>query len=157
MDSFKEWAKPELIWFLVGLVLLLLEFAAPGLIIFFFGVGAWIVAAICLFTDVSLNIQLVIFLITSVLLLLSLRKWLKTIFVGHVGSKQNLDELLQEFVGEKAIVKKQITPELKGRVEFHGSNWDAKADETIEEGTPVEIIGKKNITLKVKSLKGGKL
>jgi len=47
-DSIKEYLKPELIWFLAGLLLLLLEFAAPGLIVFFFGVGACIVAIVCL-------------------------------------------------------------------------------------------------------------
>ena len=33
-----------------------------------------------------------------------------------------------------------------------GTNWLAQADEEIAEGTMVQIIGKDNITLKVKSL-----
>jgi membrane protein implicated in regulation of membrane protease activity len=37
-------------------------------------------------------------------------------------------------------------------VEFHGTDWAAEADEEIPEGTMVEIIGKENITLKVKIL-----
>ncbi|MHC4858277.1 MAG: hypothetical protein ACYTBY_11000 [Planctomycetota bacterium] len=40
MDWIKDFMKPEFIWAMVGLILLLLEFALPGLIIFFFGVGA---------------------------------------------------------------------------------------------------------------------
>jgi membrane protein implicated in regulation of membrane protease activity len=155
MDTLNEWLKPELIWFIAGLVMLLLEFAMPSLIIFFFGIGAWIVALLCLFTDISLNMQLTIFIFASVFLVLSLRKWLKNVFVGHISTKQNPDELLKEFVGEKAIVKKQISPGTIGKVELHGTNWNAESDETIPEGTLVEVIGKSNITLKVKPVQRG--
>ena len=152
MENFKEWLKPELIWFIAGLIMFLAEFTMPGLIIFFFGVGAWLVALICLFTDISINLQLTLFLIASILLLISLRKWLKNIFVGRTGQKQSADELLQEFVGKKALVTREIDPQTGGKVEFHGTNWNAEADEIIDQGTSVEIIGKNNITLKVKAL-----
>jgi len=152
MDTIKDFLQPEIIWFLVGLVLLIFEFILPGLIIAFFGVGAWIVALVCLITDIGINTQLIIFIIASVLSLLCLRKWLKGIFLGHTGSKQNLKENLDEFVGQRAVVKKKIVPKAGGKVEFHGTNWLAQADEEIAEGVMVEIISKDNITLKVKSL-----
>ena len=153
MDAIKDFLKPELIWFLIGLVLLVLEFIMPGLIIGFFGVGAWIVAIICLlsaYVTGSINAQLIIFIIASVLSLLLLRKWLKGIFIGHVKSKQDMTEDLKEFVGERVVVKAKITPKVGGKVELHGTNWEAEADEEIAEGTVVEIIAKDNLTLKVK-------
>jgi len=119
MDTLKDFLKPELIWFLIGLVLLLLEFILPGLIVAFFGVGAWVVALICLFADISLNTQLLIFIITSVLSLLLLRKWLKGVFMGHVVSKQDIKENLEEFVGQRAVVKERIVPSGRGKVEFY--------------------------------------
>jgi membrane protein implicated in regulation of membrane protease activity len=152
MDTLKDFLKPELIWFLVGLVLLIMEFVMPGLIIAFFGVGAWIVAIICLFIDIPLNAQLLIFIVTSVLSLLLLRKWLKGIFMGHVVSRQDVKENLEEFIGQRAVVKERIVPNGRGKVEFHGTGWTAEAEEDIAEGTAVEIIGKDNITLKVKAL-----
>ena len=152
MDTIKDFLRPEIIWFLVGLALLILEFILPGLIIAFFGVGAWIVALVCLITDIGINTQLIIFIISSVLALICLRKWLKGIFLGHAVSKQNLKENLDEFIGQKAVVKEKIIPKAGGKVEFHGTNWVAEADEEIAEGTMVQIIGKDNITLKVKSL-----
>ncbi len=152
MESLKDFLKPELVWFLIGLALLLAEFITPGLIIFFFGVGAWVVAAVCLFTDISLNTQLVIFIISSILLLAALRRWLKGVFMGHVKASQNTREEMKEFIGEKAVVKKTIKPNLTGKVELHGTDWMAEADEEIAEGAMVEIIGKNNLTLKVKSL-----
>ena len=153
MDTLKDFLKPELIWFLVGLILLILEFVMPGLIFAFFGVGAWIVAIICLFIPIPLNYQLLlIFIVSSVLSLLLLRKWLKGIFMGHVVSRQDVKENLEGFIGQRAVVKERIVPNSRGKVEFHGTDWQAEADEEIAEGTAVEIIGKDNITLKVKAL-----
>lgn len=146
--------RPELIWFIIGFIMLILEFVNPGFITFFFGIGAWIVAIICLLTDISINTQLIIFIISSLVLIVSLRKWVRNIFIGRIASKQTKDEMPEEFLGKKAIVTRQITPNLKGRVEFRGSTWNAESDESIPEGSPVEIIGKDNITLKVKSLEG---
>ncbi|MFC1633722.1 NfeD family protein [Planctomycetota bacterium] len=152
MDAIKGLLTPEVIWFLVGLVLLVMEFMLPGLIIGFFGVGAWIVAIVCLITDIGINAQLGIFIASSVLSLLVLRRWLKGVFLGHAGSKQDLTHNLEEFVGQRAVVKEKILLKLGGKVEFHGSNWEARADEEIAEGMVVEIVGKDNITLKVKAL-----
>jgi len=153
MDTIKDFLRPEIIWFLIGLALLIMEFVLPGLIIAFFGVGAWIVALVCLFSNYvqgSVNVQLTIFILSSVLSLMCLRKWLKGVFLGHTGSKQDLKQNLEEFIGQRAVVKEKITPKAGGKVELHGTNWLAEADEEIEEETVVEIIGKENITLKVK-------
>jgi membrane protein implicated in regulation of membrane protease activity len=152
LDAIKDFLTPEVIWFLVGLVLLLMEFALPGLIIGFFGVGAWFVAVVCLINDIGLNTQLALFIASSVLSLVFLRQWLKGVFLGHEGSKQDLTHNLEEFIGERAVVKERIVPKLVGKVEFHGTNWEASADEEIVAGTVVEIIGKDNITLKVKTV-----
>ena len=151
-ETIRDFLKPEVVWFLIGLVLLIMEFAMPGLIIGFFGVGAWVVAIVCLVTDIGINTQLIIFIVCSVLSLLLLRRWLKGIFLGHTESRQDLTEDLKEFVGERAVVKEKITPKAGGRVEFHGTDWEAAAEEEIAEGTVVEIIGKDNITLKVKAV-----
>jgi len=153
--DWKELLRPELIWFLVGLALLIMEFILPGLIIAFFGVGAWVVAIVCLLSDYvygSINAQLIIFIISSVLSLLILRKWVKGVFLGHSGGKQDLTEDLKEFIGERAVVVEDISPKAGGKVEFHGTNWDAQADNDIAVGATVEIIGKDNITLKVKEI-----
>lgn len=155
MDWIKEFLRPELIWFLVGLVLLIMEFMLPGLIIFFFGVGAWIVAIVCLlstYVQGSINSQLLIFIVSSILSLLILRRWVKGVFLGHSGANQDLREDLKEFIGERATVIEDITPKAGGKVEFHGTNWEARADGDIIAGAIVEVIGKDNITLIVREI-----
>lgn len=152
MDWIKDFMKPEFIWAMVGLILLLMEFMLPGLIIFFFGVGAWIVAATCFFVDISVNIQLVIFIVSSVVLLLALRKWLRSVFVGHTYSKQAGTQDMNDLVGQKVTVTKKIAPPQTGAVELHGVKWNAAAETAIEAGQLAEITGQDNLTLTVKSL-----
>ena len=155
MDWLKDFLKPEIVWLVLGLAMLFLEFMLPGLIVLFFGIGACVVALVCLLSDYvsgSINIQLGIFIVSSLLSLLCLRKWLKGIFMGHVKAKQDISQELSEFTGERAVVTEKITPIQSGKVEFHGTHWLAEAEAEIEVGTVVEIVGKENITLKVKSL-----
>lgn len=151
-EAIKPFLKPEIIWFVVGLVMLIFEFMLPGLIIGFFGVGAVITAIVCMITDVSLNTQLIIFIASSVLSLLILRRWLKGIFLGHMKATQEGTEDIDEFVGQHAVVKEKIVPRLGGKVELHGTNWQAEADGEIPEGAVVEVVSKDNLTLKVKAL-----
>ena len=150
MERLKEFFEPEIIWFLIGLALLLMELALPGFIVFFFGVGAWVVAAVCLFADISLNTQLLIFIGASLVSLICLRKWIKGAFLGHSKAREDLREEMKEYIGERCVVKEAIRPGIGGKVELHGTDWKAEAPEQIEEGAVVEIVGKENITLKVK-------
>ena len=152
MDFIKDLLRPEIIWTLVGLALMFLELMLPGLIVLFFGIGALIVAAVCFFAEISFNWQLVIFIVSSLTLLVVLRGLLRKAFKGLSSSSTGAEGNLSEFIGERAIVKQTITPQRPGKVEFHGSNWSATAEGTIEEGTTVEITAQNNITLKVKSL-----
>ena len=147
-----DWLTPELLWFLIGLILILLEFGIPGVITVFFGIGAWLVALLCLLFNIPLNLQIIVFIIGSIIPLILLRKWFKQLLDGRsIVGPVDLDEL-EEFLGKKVIVTEEITPDRRGRVEFRGSTWKAEAYEKIAVGTTVEIVDKNNITLIVKSL-----
>jgi len=152
MEWLKDFLRPEFIWALVGLFLLLLEFVAPGLIIFFFGIGAWIVALACLFWDISINVQLIVFIVSSVVLLFALRKWLKGAFMGHVYSKQPDGEDLKEYIGQKVTVTETISPPHAGKVEVNGVEWKAAAESEIPASRMVEVTGRDSLTLTVKPI-----
>jgi membrane protein implicated in regulation of membrane protease activity len=113
----KRLATPQVIWFAIGFVSMVIEFATPGIVILFFGMGAWLVALLCLFIDLSINAQLLVFIASSILFLGFLRKWVKRLFQVRVGPDRAQEELA-EFVGGKAIVTKQITSKIKGKVSF---------------------------------------
>jgi inner membrane protein len=149
-----------LVWFIIGVVFFLAEMIVPGFIIFFFGIGAWVVAIAALFGLDNLTIQLIVFVVVSVLSLIFLREKSKSIFRGKEKAFQSkdddkLDEFIEDIRGKKATVISDITPgEINGKVEFRGTQWKAEAEEVIKAGVVVEIIGRDNITLKVKVMKG---
>ncbi len=144
--------KPQFIWIVIGFFLIISEFAISGLVISFFGFGALVVGLLCAFLDLSVNMQLLIFLLTSVFSLLVLRKRFKNIFMGKLETNSGSNNELEEFLGQRAVVTMEIKPNALGKVEFHGTNWEAEAEQMIPEDTVVEIIGKKNITFIVKQI-----
>jgi inner membrane protein len=152
--EFMELLKnPVLIWFILGAVLCLVELALPGLIIFFFGLGAMLTAVLIWIIPLPLSFQLLAFLVFSLALLFLLRKKFSAIFVGRNKTPGTSDEYLEGYVGMNAVVVQEIKSGIAGKVEFRGSSWLAVSDQAIPEGDNVEITGRENITLKVKPLK----
>jgi len=144
-------SRPELIWFLLGLVLFLLELVIPGFFIFFFGFGAWVTALVCLFGEPSTNLQIIIFAIVSVLSLVALRKMIQKKFFYH---DENLsDRVEDEFTGKDAIAIEDFNNENTGKVEFRGTTWKAESGNHIKAGQSVIIISKENFKLKVEPKK----
>lgn len=138
------------IWFCIGFAFFLLEFVFPGFILFFFGVGAWVVAMAAFFFDLSLNAQLLLFIVSSLISVLLLRNWLKRKFGD---SDVNLSKLEDEFVGKVAIAETSISPGMNGKVEFKGTSWEATSDDAIAIGESVMITATRSIILVVKSIK----
>jgi len=150
MDFAELFSKPEVIWFLIGLVLIMLEFALPGLIIVFFGVGAWVTSLTCLIFAPGFNIQLAIFIVFSLASLILLRKQLKNKFFAP--DTPGTDTLEDEFIGKTAVVIAPISIQKMGKVNFKGTDWTAFSEHEIKKGQNVRIIGKDSINLKVEPL-----
>ncbi len=143
-----NYLNPAVVWFILGFLLLVLEFVVPGLILLFFAIGAWLVAICCLFLDISINTQLVIFLISSVISILLFRKWASKL----VWLKKNSNEIIEdEFIGKRAIAETFIGPGQDGKVEFKGTSWNARSEDQIAVGETVIITGNESILLFVKS------
>jgi membrane protein implicated in regulation of membrane protease activity len=143
---------PEIMWFVAGLVLILMEFAVPGVILVFFGIGAWIVAAFAYFGFLtSLTSQLFVFSAASIALLVVLRKWVKDKFYGHVTGAQDLSHNLEEFSGHQVTVLNDVIPgKSGGLVEFRGTDWRASSDEEIKRGETATIVKNEGLTLIIK-------
>jgi len=141
------------LWILVGLGIMSMELFMPGFILVFFGLGAVVVGAIMLFVPMSVNTQLVLFPIISIVLLISFRRYAQGYFVGRVTNQNPTGGPTEVFTGETAVVTEDIVPNSpKGKVEFHGSFWNADADVLITKGLKVTVIERRNLTLKVKLL-----
>ena len=137
--------KPELFWFFIGLVLFLAELVIPGFFIFFFGLGAWVTALVCLIGEPSTNLQIIIFAITSVLALVALRKIIQNKFFYH--NPQDSNDVEDEFTGKEGVAANDFGKEKIGKVYFKGTTWSSESKSNITEGQRVIIIEKENVKL----------
>jgi inner membrane protein len=138
-------SRPELIWFIIGLGLFLLELSMPGFIIFFFGLGAWVTALVCMIANPGTNFQIIIFAVSSVLSLVVLRRIIQKKF--FYSNDSNPDSVDDEFTGKDALAIADFGPGKKGKVEFKGTTWDAESKFEVGKGQSVVIINKESIKL----------
>jgi len=144
-------SRPEVIWFIIGLGLFLLELIIPGFVIFFFGVGAWVTALLCLIANPGINLQVIVFAVTSVLSLLALRSIIKKKF--FFSREDRSEEVEDEFTGKEAVALTGFGPGRIGKVEFKGTSWKAESESEVKDGQIVIIIDKDNFKLIVEPKK----
>lgn len=144
-------SRPEIFWFLLGLALFLLELLMPGFIIFFFGLGAWITALVCLVGHPGNNLQIIIFALSSLLLLLALRRIIKKKLLFSKGVHS--EDVEDEFTGKEAIAVADFGGIKHGKVEFKGTTWTAESESEITAGQRVVIIEKNSFKLIVEPKK----
>lgn len=145
--------SPLLIWFLIGLALVLSEFMLPGVILVFFGMGAW-TAAVTSWIGLTpgWTSQLLVFAVSSVIYLVLLRRWFQARFMGFEGDHQNPSNNIDEFQGQVVSVLEDIDPETgDGKVEFKGAGWSARSEVFIAAQQRARVIGVDSITLLVEA------
>lgn len=146
--------SPALLWFLAGVIFLITELLMPVFILIFFTAGCWIAGIAVWLLDIDLTTQLLVFIISSLVLLFTLRKYSIRIFMGTTRDSVD-DHYADTKIGKTALVTKAITPGMPGEVKVMGSFWRAVAETSIEEGQSVVVESQESadgITLKVKSL-----
>ena len=138
-------SHPELVWFLIGLLLFLLELVLPGFVIFFFGVGAWLTALLCLIASPNINVQIIVFAVTSVISLAALRKIIqKKFFYSREGLSESVED---EFTGKEAVALTDLEPGENGKIDFKGTTWKAESVSHVREGQIVIIKKKENFKI----------
>jgi membrane protein implicated in regulation of membrane protease activity len=139
------------IWALLGILLTAGEVLAPGFVIFFFGIGALLNAALTAlvpFIRSNIPLQILLWLASSVASLGALRKYFAKAFKGKLIS--GLDDT--EVIGMQAVVVEEISPDRPGRIRFQGTTWTAQSfDERLPVGKTVEILRKEGLTFTVTS------
>ena len=140
--------SPAFWWAVVGVGLMICEFAVPGLILFFFGIGALFTALLTLFIPMSLTVQLIVFTVASLVSLFGLRRLLKPVFMGRTIAAG--DGIAEGMTGQEARVIEGIEPGSAGRVELNGTAWKAESNESLEKGQVVVVVGQKSLTVVVK-------
>ncbi|MCB1168808.1 MAG: NfeD family protein [Leptospiraceae bacterium] len=137
------------VWFILGLALIVLEPVVPGLVIIFLGFGALLTGVVVFFDLIpGLAGQVFFWLISSGLLIALLREQVRKIFPSLEKSEgSDESEYLDREVEVISLVDGQSD---RGRVRFMGTTWKARCEnpsEQIPSGSYAKIAGRDNLTL----------
>ncbi len=140
---------PELItwiFFLGGLLLMLLETVLPGGVAFFLGAGGLVIAglrALGLLVDPMTALLTWIFLSTA--LTVALRPIAMRYFGGDVSMKITDEDA--EAMGRTVTVVGPVGEEVPGRIRFRGAAWDARTLEgRLPKGAEARLLYRENLT-----------
>lgn len=148
-----DFLSPGWMWLYIGAGLMLAEILMPGFVVFFFGLSAATLGALILVLPDAFHLtlawQLALFSLFSVVYLVTLRRYLKSVFLGD---SEDMLSSSDEFAGRTGEIVKAITPGVPGRVLVGDAEWDAVAVEPIAAGSKVKILSRKNLTLTVEAV-----
>lgn len=145
--------NPAILWAVLTLILFIAEIATVNLVTIWFAVAAFISFLLAV-GGVSVQVQLISFILTSIILLALSYPFIKSRF-NKSYSRTNYDRV----IGEDALVIKDINEiEGSGTVKVIGQTWSARSADksTITEGKLVEVLEVKGASLIVKEIKENK-
>ena len=137
------------IWLIASAIMFLLEIFTVGFLLFFPAIGAFLAFLFAIF-GASMQIQIIIFVISSLLLIAFIRPIVTKLFKSN-NVAMNSDSV----IGKNGIVIKKIDNlNGKGQVKVAGEVWSAiSSDDTeIEEGATVIILKIEGVKLVVKKV-----
>lgn len=139
-------------WLAIVIVLLVIEIATLGLTTIWFAGGA-LVACIAALLHANIWVQIVLFLVVSVLLLFFTRP-LAIRYMNKDRMKTNVDSM----VGKEAVVTEAIDNlKAQGVVQVNGLEWTARSEESqevIPKGAIVEVGRVDGVKLIVRKKEG---
>lgn len=139
-------------WLGAVIVLIIIEIATLGLTTIWFAGGA-LVACIAALLDAGLIVQVILFLVVSVVLLLFTRP-VAVRYLNRNRTKTNVDSM----VGKEAVVLQTIDNlKTEGKVRVNDVEWTARTEnnqEIIEQGALVKVARVEGVKLIVKRKEG---
>ncbi len=144
-----EYFCAKWLWLYAGAALMLMEIMVPGFVIFFFGLAAATVGLLLFVVDLSATMQAALFSVVTILYLVTLRRVVKSVFLGD---SEKTADAVSEYVGRVGSVVATIRPEVPGRILLGDAEWTAVATERLEPGTEVRVTAQRNLTLTVEKL-----
>lgn len=127
-----------ILWLAITLVLGITEAVTVSLCCIWFAVGA-LVAAVAALLGANFWVQLLLFVIVSLICVLALRPLAKTKLGGSEKTATNADRIL----GQTAVVQETIDNLAQtGAISMNGTVWTARSDtgSVIEKGSVVTIL-----------------
>lgn len=123
-----------MIWFIIGILLLITEMIQPIVFLFFFFGFSAVLTALLVYLGATLFISLIFFLSFSFMLILFIRP-----LIIRYSKFQSASSQMDQLVGKTGIAIEPIAPHEFGLVRISGKNWSAESQDTIAKGSEVEV------------------
>ena len=131
-------------WWIAGVVLVVVEVAAPGTFFLWMGVSAGVVGVVVFLSpDLAWEIQLVLFAAFSLLSIFLSRKYLQK----SGDAKSALSQRGKRYVGMVVVVEDAISNGI-GKVRVEDTLWRARGADAVA-GAKVKIVGVVGATFNV--------
>lgn len=142
-----------ILWLSIAIILVSIEFIAPGIVAVFFAIGGIFATITSLFTD-SFMLQLLVFILASFSGIIFGKPFLEKIFKVNRERKPSTIDALK---GQIGIVIETVSLAEKGLVKLNGELWTAKTNENkqFNIGEKVEIKGVDGVTLVIEEIERG--
>ncbi len=139
-----------IVWMVLGIILLVIELALPGMVFVFFGVGALLISLVVFLGIIqSISISILLWLVISFLLFMLLRR----IINKYIPSKSNYQFVEDDvdIAGKIVEVVSRINSNNSdGRISYSGTTWPAiSRNSVIEPGKKAKILYRDNISFVV--------
>lgn len=133
-----------LVWLIIAFVLAVIEAFSLGLTTIWFAGGS-VVAVVAALLGASVPLQVVIFVVVSILLLVLTRPWAMKHFKSTLENT-NIDAV----IGKEALLTKDISPFSAGEAKLNGLTWVALATDknlSIPAGKAVRVDAVEGVKL----------
>lgn len=134
-------------WWIIGVLLTVLEMFAPAAFFLWMGISAIITGAfLWLFPSMEWTVQLLIFSIQSILSIIVWRKFF--INMSADSDQPLLNKRAQQFVGRVFTLESDMKNGI-GQIKIDDSTWRVMADEDYTSDSKVKVVGEDGINLKI--------
>ena len=137
-----------LIWILIAIVFIILELTTNTFVLLWFGIGA-VAAAVLNYFGFDIYIQFIVFVMVSVILIISTRK-----FANKITPESSKKTTAERLIGKKAKVLRQIDDDTFV-VSVSGEEWSAHTNDSVDIGDTVKVVGINSIILIIERINQG--
>jgi membrane protein implicated in regulation of membrane protease activity len=145
------------IWLILGVLFIVAEIFTTGFVLLWFGIGALIAALLALTGAVGLSLQIVVFLVVSIVLTVASRTIFER-FLMRGSPGRELKTGVDTLPGRVGLVVESSTGALReGAVRVFGSTWrafPAEGEEPLREGEQVQIERVEGASVYVRRVEG---
>lgn len=134
-------------WIIAFIVLIFIELITVNLVSIWFAIGSIAAYITTFFTD-NFMIQLIVFVIVSIISLLAMKPLTK-----KIRNKKYEPTNLDRVIGKEGVVTKDISKNTYGEVKVSGSIWTATSKKAISKGTQVKVLKIDGVKLLVEEVK----